>query len=167
MSAPPCDVRVFGGQDGTEVKRVDVVSCGLGEGYVVEAHWCLDSDGSSPECRVYSREEGGAGDLVEVLFSPNSCCFTRYKRLRCVIFGASSLLEQIGFDSFAQTNLQEVSIPGRVRVICDNCFAGCKCLRRVTFGPSTQLTCIRKNAFSETVLDYRPSDGTFSAGRCF
>ena len=152
MSAPPCDVRVFGGQDGTEVKRVDVVSCGLGEGYVVEAHWCLDSDGSSPECRVYSREEGGAGDLVEVLFSPNSCCFTRYKRLRCVIFGASSRLERIGAEAFHGTMIEAVEIPDSVRELHAKCFLWCTNLRRVTFGRSSKLERIGAEAFCGTSI---------------
>ena len=40
-------------------------------------------------------------------------------------FGPSSSLERIGVSCFDETGVEEVSVPGSVRELCNGCFKGC------------------------------------------
>ena len=72
----------------------------------------------------------------------------RYKHLSSVQFGSSSLLERIGVEAFYATNISDVSIPSRVRELCDNCFY----TYLLRLGPSSSLERIGEWAFSFTNL---------------
>ena len=78
-------------------------------------------------------------------------------------FGPSSSLERIGVAAFG-TRLDmdqrardcwlfDISIPDRVRELCDGCFKGCRSLRRVTFGPSSSLERIGVSCFEATGVE--------------
>ena len=75
-------------------------------------------------------------------------CFCQWKCHICLTFG--SPLETGNIASFEGTRGIEVSIPGGVRELCDQCFKGCSSLLRVIFGASSSLERIGVSCFEMT-----------------
>ena len=113
---------------------------------------------------------------IEEIFVPDCVrklcgnCFSGCSSLRCVRFGSSSRLERIGIAAFSMREdkwvrgrrvfqwygcpLEEIFIPGSVRVLRDRCFCGCSRLRRVTFGFPCCLADIGAKCFKSTGLTH-------------
>lgn len=100
-------------------------------------------------------------------------CFAGCRELASVTFGASSRLERIGSEAFADVRaemyeyeedvetgclFEEIVLPDSVEVIEDRCFLGCTRLSKITVGAGSRLKSIGHDCFDYTGVDKKDID---------
>ena len=80
-------------------------------------------------------------------------CLDKRDNFRMVIFAPDSNLEFIGPDTFAETNIETLSIPNSVKILDERCFKDCNNLYQVSFGLNSKLEYIGKHAFNSSNIE--------------